>query len=264
MLEILLPAWIAGCLLSFLTGPLGSFVVWRKMAYFGDTLAHASLLGVALGLFLEINAFYAVLTTTLLIAILLYKLQKSPFLSIDTLLGIFAHSALSLGLVIVSIMPGVRVDLMNYLFGDLLAVTWQDLQIVLVGVLLGCGVLFWQWRTLIAMTLDSDIAHVEGYKIGRAKLLLILLTALVIGLAMKFVGALLITSLLIIPASTARLFSKSPEQMAFLSIGFSMLSVTSGLAFSAIKDTPAGPSVVVASACLFTVSLLINHIKTGK
>ncbi|SET19888.1 zinc ABC transporter permease subunit ZnuB [Thorsellia anophelis] len=264
MFEIILPAWIAGCLLSFLTGPLGSFVVWRKMAYFGDTLAHASLLGVALGLFLQINAFYAVLATTLIIAILLYKLQKSPFLSIDTLLGIFAHSALSLGLVIVSIMPGVRVDLMNYLFGDLLAVTWDDLIIVSIGVVLGCTLLFWQWRTLIAMTVDSDIAHVEGYKIGQAKLLLILLTALVIGLAMKFVGALLITSLLIIPASTSRLFSKSPEQMALMAIGFSVLSVTLGLILSAIKDTPAGPSVVVASAFLFTFSLVIHHIKSKK
>ncbi|MFC0178918.1 zinc ABC transporter permease subunit ZnuB [Thorsellia kenyensis] len=259
MLEILLPAWITGCILSFLTGPLGCFVVWRKMAYFGDTLAHASLLGVAFGLFLEINPFYAVLGSTLFIAILLYRLQISPLLSIDTLLGIFAHSALSLGLVIVSLMPNVRIDLMNYLFGDLLAVVWDDLPIVMIGVSLGCLLLFTQWKTLIAATIDNDIAHVEGYKTGRAKLLLILLTAVVIGLAMKFVGALLITSLLIIPASTARLLAKNPTQMAFFSIGFSMLSITLGLFLSAMKDTPAGPSVVVSSAFLFSIGLFIQN-----
>lgn len=258
MLDILLPAWVIGCLLTILTGPLGSFVVWRKMAYFGDTLAHASLLGVAFGLFFEINPFYTVIGSTLIIAFFLYKLQKSPMLSIDTLLGIFAHSALSLGLVIVSLLPNVRIDLMNYLFGDLLAVVWSDLIPVLIAVVVGAVILLTQWKALVAATIDNDIAHVEGYNTGRAKLILILLTALVIGLSMKFVGALLITSLLIIPASSARLFSKSPEQMGVFATGFGMLSITLGLILSGLKDTPAGPSVVVGSAFLFLISLVLN------
>ena len=179
--------------------PAGSFVVWRRMSYFGDTLAHASLLGVAFGLLLNVNPFYAVIAVTLLLAGGLVWLEKRPHLAIDTLLGIMAHSALSLGLVVVSLMSNVRVDLMAYLFGDLLAVTPQDLIAIAIGVVIVIGILLWQWRNLLAMTISPDLAFVDGVKLQRVKLLLMLVTALTIGVAMKFVGALIITSLLIIP-----------------------------------------------------------------
>lgn len=134
MIELLLPGWCAGVLLSLAAGPLGAFVVWRKMPYFGDTLAHASLLGVAFGLLLNINPFYAVIAVTLALALGLVWLERFPQLAIDTLLGILAHGSLSLGRVVVSLMQGVRVDLMAYLFGDLRAVTPQDIALVAVGV----------------------------------------------------------------------------------------------------------------------------------
>ncbi|SQJ21662.1 high-affinity zinc uptake system membrane protein [Salmonella enterica subsp. enterica serovar Heidelberg] len=133
MIELLLPGWLAGMMLACAAGPLGSFVVWRRMSYFGDTLAHASLLGVAFGLLLDVNPFYAVIAVTLLLAAGLVWLEKRPHLAIDTLLGIMAHSALSLGLVVVSLMSNVRVDLMAYLFGDLLAVTPEDLISIAIG-----------------------------------------------------------------------------------------------------------------------------------
>ena len=214
MIELLLPGWLAGMMLACAAGPLGSFVVWRRMSYFGDTLAHASLLGVAFGLLLNINPFYAVIAVTLLLAGGLVWLEKRPHLAIDTLLGIMAHSALSLGLVVVSLMSNVRVDLMAYLFGDLLAVTPQDLIAIAIGVVIVIGILLWQWRPLLAMTISPDLAFVDGVKLQRVKLLLMLVTALTIGVAMKFVGALIITSLLIIPAATARRVARTPEQMA--------------------------------------------------
>ena len=226
MIELLLPGWLAGMMLACAAGPLGSFVVWRRMSYFGDTLAHASLLGVAFGLLLNVNPFYAVIAVTLLLAGGLVWLEKRPHLAIDTLLGIMAHSALSLGLVVVSLMSNVRVDLMAYLFGDLLA-----------------------------MTISPDLAFVDGVKLQRVKLLLMLVTALTIGVAMKFVGALIITSLLIIPAATARRFARTPEQMAAVAVGVGMLAVTGGLTFSAFYDTPAGPSVVLCAAVLFILSM---------
>lgn len=260
MLEIILPAWIAGIFLTLLTGPLGSFIVWRKMSYFGDTLAHASLLGLAFGLFFTIDPFYAVLVTTIIIGLLLHQLQRNPNLSIDTLLGIFAHSALSLGLVLVSLIPNMRIDLMNYLFGDLLAVTFDDLLILGVAVNLGLLILLWQWNALVAITLDKNIAFVEGYRTERAQLILIILTALVIGLAMKFVGALIITSLLIIPAATARRFAKTPEAMAFTAVCVGMISVTGGLILSAYLNTPAGPSVVVCASSCFVLSLCKRNV----
>ena len=253
MIELLLPGWLAGIMLACAAGPLGSFVVWRRMSYFGDTLAHASLLGVAFGLLLDVNPFYAVIVVTLLLAAGLVWLEKRPHLAIDTLLGIMAHSALSLGLVVVSLMSNIRVDLMAYLFGDLLAVTPEDLISIAIGVAVVLGILLWQWRNLLAMTVSQDLAFVDGVKLQRVKLLL---TALTIGVAMKFVGALIITSLLIIPAATARRFARTPEQMAGIAVIIGMIAVTGGLTFSAFYDTPAGPSVVLCAAVLFIFSMM--------
>lgn len=258
MIELLLPGWVAGILLAIAAGPLGSFVVWRRMSYFGDTLAHASLLGVAFGLLLNINPFYAVIAVTLLLSLILVWLERRPQLAVDTLLGIMAHSSLSLGLVVVSLMASVRVDLMAYLFGDLLSVSYEDIIIISIGVVIVCSLLIWRWRALLSMTVNQELAFVDGVNIQRLRLLLMLVTALTIGIAMKFVGALIITSLLIIPAATGRRFARTPEQMAIFAILIGMLSVTGGLTFSAFYDTPAGPSVVLAAAVLFICSLCVK------
>ncbi|MBS0908303.1 zinc ABC transporter permease subunit ZnuB [Tatumella sp. JGM118] len=256
MLELLLPGWAGGMLLALAAGPLGSFVVWRRMSYFGDTLAHASLLGVAFGLLLNINPYYAIIAITLLLALLLVLLEHRQHLAIDTLLGIMAHSSLSLGLVVVSLMSNIRVDLMAYLFGDLLSVTPQDLWLIGTGVAVVVGILLWQWRSLLSMTISPELAQADGINLQRCRLLLMLVTALTIGVAMKFVGALIITSLLIIPAATARRFARSPEQMAGYAVLCGMLAVTGGMAFSAGYDTPAGPSVVLCAAALFVLSMM--------
>ncbi|MFC0225761.1 zinc ABC transporter permease subunit ZnuB [Serratia aquatilis] len=255
MIELLLPGWLAGVLLAAAAGPLGSFVVWRRMSYFGDTLAHASLLGVAFGLLLDVNPFYAVIAVTLVLSLMLVWLERRPQLSMDTLLGIMAHSALSLGLVVVALMSNVRVDLMAYLFGDLLSVTLSDIWMIGIGVAIVLLVLCWQWRNLLSMTISPEMAHVDGVNLPRARTILMLVTALTIGLAMKFVGALIITSLLIIPAATARRFARTPEQMASYAVLTGIIAVTGGLTFSAFYDTPAGPSVVLSAAALFVLSL---------
>lgn len=256
MIDILLPGWLAGLFLACAAGPLGSFVVWRRMSYFGDTLAHASLLGVAIGFLLDINVYYAVILVTLVLALGLVWLERRPYLAIDTLLGIMAHSALSLGLVVVSLMNTIRVDLMAYLFGDLLSVTTQDLWLIGPGVLVVIAIMCWQWRSLLSMTISQELAHVDGVNVQRTRLILMLVTALTIGLAMKFVGALIITSLLIIPAATARRFARTPEQMAGLAVILGMFAVTGGLIFSALYNTPAGPSVVLSASFLFMLSLI--------
>lgn len=256
MIELLLPGWLGGILLSVAAGPLGCFIVWRRMSYFGDTLAHASLSGVAFALLLDINPFYAVIMMTLLLALVLVWLERRPFLAIDTLLGILAHSALSLGLVVVSLMSGVRVDLMAYLFGDLLSVTLPDLMIIGAGVALVVAILSWQWRSLLSVTINPELARVDGVNVERTRLILMLVTALTIGVSMKLVGALIISSLLIIPAAAARRFSRSPEQMAIIATVIGIVAVTCGLGFSAIYDTPAGPSVVLCAAAIFVLSLL--------
>ncbi|MDX1303169.1 zinc ABC transporter permease subunit ZnuB [Photobacterium sp.] len=256
MLEFLLPALAAGIGIAILAGPLGSFVVWRKMAYFGDTLSHASLLGIALGFLFDINLNLALIICCLVLAVILVSLQKQKYVATDTLLGILAHSALSLGLVAVSFLDHVRIDLMAYLFGDLLAVTTTDLLWIYGGGLLVLIALFTLWHPLLSMTINEDMAQVEGVNVDLMRLLLMLMVGMVIAVAMKFVGALIITSLLIIPAATARRFSCSPEFMAGLASAIGAVAVVIGLTMSWHYDTPAGPSVVVAAAGMFMLSQL--------
>lgn len=256
MLDILLPAWLAGMLLSLITAPLGAFVVWRKMAYFGDTLAHSALLGVALGIFLNINPYLAILILTLLLAVAMVWLESNTQYSVDTILGIIAHSCLSLGVVTVGLLENVRVDLMGYLFGDLLAVNMQDVLYISGGIALVLTALLRFWKPFISITVSAELAQVEGINVRRMRFLLMILTALTIALSMKFVGALIITSLLIIPAATARRFARTPENMAVIAVFISMIAVSLGLALSSLYNTAAGPSVVIAASLLFVFSLV--------
>lgn len=254
MFDILLPAWLAGSLLTFITAPLGAFVVWRKMAYFGDTLSHSALLGVALGLFLQIDPYIAVILMTIFLAVLLVWLEKDNHHALDTLLGIISHTALSLGVITIALLDNVRVDLMSYLFGDLLAINGNDVLLIAAGVVLIGGLLRYYWTRFLSMSISSELAQIEGLNVRRLRLILMLLTALTIALSMKFVGALIITSLLIIPAATARRFAQTPESMVGYAIVCSLLAVSGGLLLSAWKDTPAGPSVVVCAGLLFLLS----------
>lgn len=252
--DFLIYALAAGLALAVVAGPLGSFVVWRRMAYFGDTLSHAALLGVALGLALQVSPTLAVTAGCLLLAIVLVTLQQRQPLASDTLLGILAPSTLSLGLVALSFMRDVRIDLMGYLFGDLLAMNATDLAWILGGSALVLALLFVLWRPLIAITVHEELARVEGLPVAPLRMGLMLLIAIVIAVAMKIVGVLLITSLLIIPAAAAQRHARSPEQMALGASLLGVVAVCGGLAMSWFKDTPAGPSIVVCAAALFLFS----------
>ncbi|MEC7941333.1 MAG: zinc ABC transporter permease subunit ZnuB [Pseudomonadota bacterium] len=258
MLEFLLPSILAGLGIALIAGPLGSFVVWRKMAYFGDTLAHASLMGLALGFLFNINLYLALLICCLMLAVLLVTLQKQKLVATDTLLGILAHSALSLGLVAVSFLDNVRVDLMSYLFGDLLAVSPTDLVFIYTGAGVIGLVLATFWRPLLSTTVNEDLAAVDGTNIDLMRLILMLLVGIVIAVGMKFVGALIMTSLLIIPAATARKFSSTPEQMALFASIIGSIAVCGGLSLSWFYDTPAGPSVVISAAAMFMLSQMVK------
>lgn len=261
MADFFINALCAGLALALVAGPLGSFVVWRRMAYFGDTLSHAALLGIALGLMLDVNPTFAVTVGCVLLAILLVTLQSRQPLASDTLLGILAHSTLSLGLVALSFMRDVRIDLMGYLFGDLLTVSSVDLAWILAGSAIVLLLLALLWRPLLAISVHEELARVEGLPVAALRLGLMLLIAIVIAVAMKIVGVLLITSLLIIPAATAQRHARTPEQMALGASLLGMLSVCSGLSLSWLQDTPAGPSIVVSAACLFLLSFALPRSK---
>lgn len=260
MFELLIPSLITGIALSFITGPLGCFVVWRKMSYFGDTLSHAALLGISFGFLLHINPFYSVIFVIILLAVCLVVLETQQKLAIDTLLGILAHSSLSLGIIVISLMSNIRVDLMGYLFGDLLAITFTDMYLIILGVICVMIVLFFYWNKFLFITVNEELAYTNGINIIKTKLILTLLLALTIGLSMKFVGALIITSLLIIPAATARSYAKTPEQMAILAIIVGIFSVIGGLMISVYYDTPTGPSVVIVNALLFILAKSVGFV----
>lgn len=255
--DFMLRAIAAGIGVALVAAPLGVYVVWQRMAYFGDTLAHSALLGLALGFLLDINLNLAILVLALLIALLLLLLQNRHQLATDTLLGILAHSTLSIGLVVMAFQDNVRVDLLGYLFGDILAVSATDLWWVWGGGLLVLAVLALIWRPLLALTVHQELAQVEGVPVFYIRLVFLMMIAVVIAISMKIVGVLLITSMMIIPAAAARRFSVTPEQMALLAALAGILAVCLGLAASWYWDTPAGPSVVVSAALLFGFSQLV-------
>jgi len=256
--EFLLRGWLAGLAVAAVAGPLGCFVVWRRMAYFGDTLAHSALLGVTLGILSGIDLVLAVAVTSIVIAMLVVLMQQQQKLASDTLLGILAHSGIAIGLVLLGLVGSIRVDLLGYLFGDILAVRWQDVISTVLGGIVVLAVLWHYWSMLIFATLHDEMARAEGAPVMRLKIVLMLMIALVIAAAMNLVGILLITSMLIIPPAAARQLTTTPESMAAMAALIGAAAVTLGLGFSWHIDTPAGASIVVAALALFLTAWAIG------
>jgi zinc transport system permease protein len=259
MIDFIVRALVAGLCVAVVSGPLGCFVVWRRMAYFGDTLAHAALLGIAFGLMADINLHLAVTLACLMLAVTLVLMERSRHLATDTILGILAHSSLAFGLVILSFAKGPQVDLMSYLFGDLLTVSRDDLYWVMAGTALVLGAMVYYWKPLLTITLHAELAQVEGLPVERLRLVLMLLIAVVVAVAMKIVGILLITSLLIIPPACARPFARNPESMAMMASVAGCVAVVLGMLASFYLDTPTGPSIVAAAGCLFVLASLTQR-----
>ncbi|NCM96953.1 MAG: hypothetical protein GW948_06530 [Rhodobacterales bacterium] len=260
--DFLIRAALAGVGVALAAGPLGSFVVWRRMAYFGDATAHAAILGVALALATDLPIGVGTLIVALAMAAIVSTLAARGW-AMDTTLGVLAHSALALGLVAVSLIPAVRVDLSAYLFGDILAVTRRDLGFIWGGAGLVLVLLIWRWSALLTTTLSEDLAFASGLSPSRERLILTLALALTVAVALKVVGALLIAALLIIPAAAARSLARSPETMAALATAIGAGATIGGLALSLNLDTPAGPSIVAVAAAIFAILALAGRIRAA-
>lgn len=258
--DFLFRAFLAGAGLALVAGPLGCFVIWRRMAYFGDSLAHSALLGVTLGFLLDIDLQLGVVATCVAVALTVAALHQQQRLPTDTLLGILAHSGLALGLVALSFMSDLRVDLLGYLFGDVLAVGTADILWIWLGGLAVLGVIVLAWRPLLLATLHEELARAEGVPVLAMRLTLMLTLAVTIAVAMKIVGILLVTSMLILPAAAARRFARTPEEMALLAALFGVLAVGGGLWGSLSYDTPSGPSIVVAALACFITALVLGGV----
>lgn len=253
--DFFLRAILGGLGVALIAGPLGCFMVWRRMAYFGAALSHSALLGVALGLALGLSPTVGITLMCLGVALLIAALERQRRLPSDTIMGIVAHGALAFGLLAVGMMESLRADLISFLFGDILAIGEMDLALIY-GAAIAVGVaLMAIWRPLLSATVHESLAAVEGAPVGRVRLLYMLLIALVVGVGMKVVGLLLIVSLFLIPAAAARRLSATPEQMAWGAAAIGAVSVVLGLLASLYLDTPSGPSIVVVATIIFAATL---------
>ena len=259
--DFFIRALIAGVGIAIIAGPLGCLVIWRRLSYFGDTLSHSALLGVTLAYAFSINITLSVFVISSIVAILLINLQKRTKLAGDSLLGLLAHSTLAIGLVLIGFLSSIRFDLMGLLFGDILAVTTEDITLVWIGGIIILGILYYIWKSIFSATVNYDLAAAEGMRPEISNLIFTLLLAAVIALSIKMIGALLITGLLLIPAAIARNLSNSPKQMIIISVLAGITSVVIGLFTSLELNTASGPSIIVVSLALFVLSLIPLEIR---
>lgn len=253
--DFLFRAFVAGIGLAIITGPLGCFIVWRRLSYFGDTLAHSALLGVVIAYALSFNIILSVFVISGLISLSLLYLQKKTFLPNDALLGLLAHSVLAVGLVLLGILSFIRIDLMGLLFGDILSVNVNDLLIIWIGGCVVLALLILIWRPLFAGTVNLELAKAEGLNPELANTIFTLLIAAVIAISIKIVGILLITGLLIIPASASRNLSSTPIQMAIIASIIGVISVILGLYSSLTWNSSTGPTILSISLLIFIFTL---------
>lgn len=251
-------AVLAGLGLALVAGPLGSFVVWRRMAYFGDSTAHAAILGVAMALAFEVSIYAGTLAVAVAMACLVSALVTRGQ-AMDTILGVLSHSALAVGLVAISFVPAARSDLSGYLFGDILAVGRSDLVLIWTGAALVLAVLILRWQRLVTSSLNEELAMAAGIDPRVERLVLSLALAVVVALAIRVVGSLLISAMLIVPAAAARTWARTPERMAAGAALIAAASVILGLWASLRLDTPAGPSIVTAAAIFFVASQALRR-----
>ena len=261
--DFMVRAFLAGLGLALVSAPLGCFVVWRRMAYFGDATAHAAMLGVALSLAIETDVFFGVLIFAIIMAWLTTQLSGRNY-AMDTLLGVFSHSFLAVGLVIVSFISGVRIDLMAYLFGDILAVSKSDLGVIWIGTLAVLGLIIWRWKPLFLTTLNEELSYASGFNPKREQLFLTIALGITVAVSIKVVGVLLITAMLIIPAASARNIARDPEMMVLVAGVVSCISVVLGLRSSYVFDTPPGPTIVCVALAIFIVLNLISTLRRLK
>lgn len=254
--DFLIRALLAGIGVALAAGPLGAFVIWRRMAYFGDATAHAAILGVALALGFQTSILAGTLAVALAMALAVSALVERGH-AMDATLGVLAHAALAVGLVAFSLIQGPRVDLNVFLFGDILAVGRLDLAVIWGGAVLVVGLLVWRWQALLTATLNEELATSAGINPHRERLILTLALAVVVAVSLKVVGALLVGALLIIPAAAARGFARSPEAMALIAVLIGVVASLGGLGLSWSADTPAGPSIVTFAAMIYLLSLIV-------
>jgi zinc transport system permease protein len=248
---------LAGIAVALISGLVGCFVVWRRMSYYGESIAHSSLLGVGFAILMGVSINLGIVFTCLLFGILFLWLQHSKVLSSDTLLGVLAHLALALGIIVISLNK-IKIDIHAFLFGDILTVSSSDLWGMYLGVLIAVFLICYNWSSLLLVTIDEDLAKAEGVNTLNINLLFTFILTIVVAISIQIIGLLLITAMLIIPAAASRRLANSPETMALVATFIGIVSVILGVMLSVEIDAPSGPSIVLVSAILFFLSPFLS------
>lgn len=259
-LQLLLPAWTMGTLLVFLTAPLGCLMLWRRMSFFADTMAHGTLLGVAIAGALSLPLWLGVSFLAFLLVAILWVLHD-PRLPNDALLALCSATLLCSGLLFIQHIPSLRPELLSYLFGDLLQISWSDLPMFSIVIIAALAVLYKNWKAQIQIAIDPDMAVSEGVNAKWQRLVFMLLLALFTVLALRAVGSLLMGALLVIPALTARLLANSPKQMVVWAFVIAQFGISVGLWSSAGLDTSTGLTIVLTMAISFAVIFAVQKVK---
>jgi zinc transport system permease protein len=257
--DFIINGLVAAIGISIIAGSLGCFVIWKRMSYFSESISHSALLGVSLGIASGMGIHFGLVIVGALFALLIVLLQQRKFLSNDAILGIFSHIALSLGIVVLSIVGDANTDYFGFLFGDILSITEGDIFWVYSVLILVVFFLVVFWQKLLLLTLNEELAVAEGLNSTIYNLAFMLMIALAVSVSVQIVGVLLITSLLIIPPAIAKVFSATPLQMVFVAIFVSIVAVFIGLGMSMTYDLAAGPAIVIALGALFIASQLLPN-----
>ncbi|MBL6785100.1 MAG: metal ABC transporter permease [Rickettsiales bacterium] len=260
MTEILFKALLSGIFIACLTSMIGCFIVWRRMAYFGDSLAHSALLGIAIGLLFGFNVHFGIIAIAIIFALILSYLEHKSLLTSDTILGILAHSSLAIGLLIVSFTGIGEIDLHDFLLGDILDISWINILYIFSALLVTTMIMLKFWHKFILISLNKDLAHIQGVKVFRLQFLFLLLVAITVASTIQIIGVLLISSMLIIPAATSRIISRTPIAMCIVTIACSILAVIVGTVLSYNYNAPSGPAIIIAAIFIMLLINIINRI----
>lgn len=258
--DFLVRSVIAGLIMVAIAAPMGCLMVWQRLAFLSDTLGHAAVMGVGLGLLLEVTPVFGVLAVALLIVFSLNRVDSFNSALSETTLAIISHTGLAGGIILVGLLPAQSVNLEAILFGDLLATTSADLVRLLITTLVLLLLLLHHWRSFVAVSVSREIAQAEGIEVRKVQFLMYIMIALLVAVMMKVMGVLLIAAMLVIPTTSARLFSRSPEQMVAVSALYGLGALAGGISSSFQFDWQTGPAIVVCAALLMLVTLAITRI----
>jgi len=257
--DFLVRSILAGLMMVSIAAPMGCLMVWQRLAFLSDTLGHAAVLGVGIGLLLEVNPMFGVLAVVILIVFSLSQVANFNNALSETTLAIISHTGLAGGLILLGALPSNSVSLEAILFGDLLATTRSDLLMILVTTLILLVLLIRHWRPFVALSVSREIAQAEGISVRKEQFLMYMMIALLVAVLMKVMGVLLIAAMLVIPTTSARLLSQNPEQMVWFSAAFGILSLAGGITGSFQFDWQTGPSIVLSATIFLVVTLLVTR-----